>query len=61
MAQPMGVEARCEDPSVDLRILVRHREFWNKKIFFGHTVFGDLLLSMWMGLGLASDICTGKS
>ena len=60
LAQSMGVEACCEDTSMDLRILVRNREFGNQEIFFGHTIFGDLLVSMRVGVGLVSYICTRK-
>ena len=60
LAQLMGVEAGCEDTSMDLRILVRDREFRDQEIFFGHPVFGDLPVSMRMGVGLVSYVCTGK-
>ena len=60
LAQSMGVEACCEDTSVDLRILVRDREFGNQEIFFGHTISGDLLVFMRVGIGLVGYICTRK-
>ena len=60
LAQSVGVEAGCEDTSVDLRILVRDCELGNQEVFFGHTISRDLLVSLRLGVGLVGYICTRK-
>ena len=60
MAQSMGIEALCQNPPVDIRILVRHRELRNQEILFGHTILGDLLVSLRMGVSISGYFSTGK-